>query len=178
VVRTRVGYTGGKNDAPTYADLGEHSEAIQIDYDPTVISYDELLAVFWSSHSPTSPPWSSQYKSAVFAHDAKQRAAIRASLKAEEKRRNATIHTEIRNLDRFWRAEDYHQKHRLRGNAKWTKAFDGAYDSDREFVDSTAAMRVNAFLGGKLTSLDLQEELVRLDSAQEKRAELIAASGG
>ena len=178
MVRTRVGYTGGKKTAPTYSELGEHSEAIQIDFDPEVISYDDLLAVFWSSHSPTSPPWSSQYKSAVFAHDADQRAAVRASLKAEAKRRNATIHTEVRNLDRFWRAEDYHQKHRLRGNAKWSEAFDGAYKTEREFVDSTAAMRVNAYLSGDFAALDLEEVLARLEPSQPQRAQLIAASGG
>ena len=65
-----------------------------------------------------------------------------------------------------------------RGNAKWSKAFDGAYETEREFVDSTAAMRVNAFLSGDFTSQDLEDELARLELSAQQRSRLIAASGG
>jgi len=54
VIRTRVGYAGGSTNNPTYYNLGDHSETVQIDYDPTRISYEELLEVFWDSHNPTT----------------------------------------------------------------------------------------------------------------------------
>ena len=72
MVRTRVGYAGGTKDNPTYHNLGSHSETIQIDYDPVQISYEELLRVFWDSHLPIFPPFSQQYKSAIFYHDENQ----------------------------------------------------------------------------------------------------------
>ena len=73
VIRTRVGYTGGTTVDPTYHDLGDHSETIQIDYDPTQVSYQALLDVFWNSHNPTTRSWSRQYASAVFYHSDEQK---------------------------------------------------------------------------------------------------------
>jgi len=69
VVRTRVGYTGGSTKNPTYHSLGDHTETVQIDYDPTQISFEELLDVFWDSHRPTQRAWSRQYMAAVFFHN-------------------------------------------------------------------------------------------------------------
>ena len=71
-MRTRVGYAGGSKPNPTYRDLGDHSETVQIDYDPSKISYQELLAIFWDTHNPGSRPYSRQYASIVFPHDAEQ----------------------------------------------------------------------------------------------------------
>ena len=68
MIRTRVGYAGGTTNNPTYRALGDHAETIQVDYDPTQISYEELLEAFWTSHSPTSRPWSRQYASIIFYH--------------------------------------------------------------------------------------------------------------
>ncbi len=65
-VRTRVGYAGGTLANPTYYNLGDHTETIEMDYDPDVITYTELLAIFWNSHDPTSPSYSRHYKSIIF----------------------------------------------------------------------------------------------------------------
>jgi peptide methionine sulfoxide reductase MsrA len=61
-----VGYAGGMKKNPTYRSLGDHTETVQIDFDPSVIPYGELLAVFWESHEPGSSTWSRQYMNAVF----------------------------------------------------------------------------------------------------------------
>src|SRR4051812_14157562 len=61
VVRTRVGYTGGELPDPTYAKLGDHTETIQLDYDPARISYEELLQIFWTGHNPVKRVWGRQY---------------------------------------------------------------------------------------------------------------------
>ena len=128
-----------------------------------MIGYEDLLGVFWASHSPTRRAWSAQYKSAVFAHDPAQRAAAEKSLAAEMRRHDTQIHTEIIEAPKFYRAEDYHQKHRLRGSARWVRAFDGVYASERDFIDSTAAMRVNALLAGYLKPEALAAEFAGLD---------------
>ncbi len=77
MVRTRVGYAGGTKRNPTYYNLGDHTETIQIDYDPTYVSYRELLDIFWESHDPAARPWSRQYMAVVFYS---QRGAETASL--------------------------------------------------------------------------------------------------
>ncbi len=118
VVRTTVGYTGGSADSPSYERVCTgrtgHAEAVEVEYDPAVISYDELLAVFWDTHNPTTrnrQGWDigSQYRSAVFVHDAEQQRAAVASRDARQRDRRRTIVTEIEPATRFWVAEDYHQ---------------------------------------------------------------------
>ena len=73
MIRTRVGYAGGAKENPTYHNLGDHTETLQIDYDSSKISYEKLLELFWEEHDPTSRSWSRQYKAVVFYHDEEQK---------------------------------------------------------------------------------------------------------
>jgi peptide-methionine (S)-S-oxide reductase len=117
-----AGYTGGKLDNPSYEDVCTdttgHAEAVQVEFDPAQVSYDDLLAVFWRLHDPTTPnrqgpDVGSQYRSAIFAHGPEQEAAARASKAKQEKsgRHRRPIVTEITPASRFWRAEEYHQRY-------------------------------------------------------------------
>ena len=122
VTSTMVGYTGGRLENPTYEDVctGQtgHAEAIQVEYDPPVVSYDEILEVFWSSHDPTTlnrqgPDVGEQYRSAIFFHSAEQEAAARAS---KERLQNSGMYeknvvTQIVPASQFYKAEEYHQKY-------------------------------------------------------------------
>jgi len=162
VVRTRVGYAGGKKANPTYQDMGDHTEAIQIDFDPAVISYDELLDVFWQEHSGTGRAWSTQYAAFVFALDADQEAQARASRRTRADAIGREITTQVRRIKHFWRAEDYHQKFRLRHRSALTHQLIAHYGSDRAFVDSTAAARLNGLLGGNGKHASVADELERL----------------
>jgi peptide-methionine (S)-S-oxide reductase len=150
VVRTRVGYAGGSKKNPTYHSLGGHSETIQIDYDPDQISYEELLAIFWASHNPTQPSYSSQYASIIFTHDARQAEQARGSLE-EEATERGTIHTEIVPLQSFTLAEDYHQKYYLQNTPRLMAEYGDIYPDMAEFVASTAVARVNGYVGGNGT---------------------------
>ena len=127
VIRTRVGYAGGKKKDPTYRSIGDHSETIQIDFDPRRISYKKLLSVFWHSHNPTQRSWSQQYKSAIFYHDEKQRKLALETQAFEEQQRNQKIQTEIVPFTQFYLAEDYHQKYGLRGRSDLIKEFKAMY---------------------------------------------------
>src|ERR1700722_5471534 len=113
VVRTRVGYTGGRKKHPTYHDLGDHTESLQIDFDPSRLSYADLLDVFWKTHNPCGNRWSRQYMSAVFCADAEQARQALPTRDREAARLRNQITTELLPLDEFYLAEDYHQKYLL-----------------------------------------------------------------
>ncbi|MGZ4886837.1 MAG: bifunctional methionine sulfoxide reductase B/A protein [Candidatus Aminicenantales bacterium] len=122
VLSTVVGYTGGKTASPSYEDVctGKtgHAEAVQLTYDPAEVSYEQLLGQFFSIHDPTQvnrqdPDRGSQYRSAIFYHDQKQKEAAEkamAELRAS-KRFKAPLATELVAAGVFNRAEDYHQKY-------------------------------------------------------------------
>ena len=122
VISTRVGYSGGHLDKPTYEDVCTdgtgHAEAVEVDFDPTKISYDKLLEVFWDNHDPTQlnrqgPDWGTQYRSAIFFHSPEQETAAKASKDALEKSRRYSkpIVTQIAPATTFYEAEDYHQQY-------------------------------------------------------------------
>jgi peptide-methionine (S)-S-oxide reductase len=171
VVRTRVGYAGGTKEDPTYYSLGDHSETIQIDYDPTQISYQELLEVFWDSHSPTTRSWSRQYMSIIFYHNKEQKRLAEESRDREAAKVEGKIFTEIVPFSEFYLAEDYHQKYRLRGVPELLREYETLYPNLEDFVDSTAVARVNGYLGGHSTLVDLEAEIddLGLSPAGSKR---------
>ena len=114
------GYSGGKTPDPTYEQVcsnsTDHAEVVLIEFDPSVISYEELLNSFWEKHDPTTlnrqgPDIGSQYRSAIFYFDEEQRNLAQESLnKLQQKLKNKIV-TEITEADTFWKAEEYHQKY-------------------------------------------------------------------
>ncbi len=154
-----MGYAGGGKENPTYHDLGDHAETVQIDFDPRLIAYEELLDIFWQSHNPTSPAWSTQYKHAVFFHNDAQKEPALASRERLEKSLNRKILTEIIPYTGFYRAEDYHQKYKLRHAPELMAEFGKMYPDYGDLVDSTAATRVNGYLYGYGSLENLQAEV-------------------
>lgn len=122
VVATRVGYTGGRSENPTYGDVCSHAtghaEAVEITFDPQLTTYDRLLDLFWECHDPTQlnrqgPDVGDQYRSAIFYHSEEQRQAAEAALERLDLsgRLRRRIVTEIVPATTFWEAEAYHQKY-------------------------------------------------------------------
>lgn len=122
VVETAVGYSGGKLKNPTYDDVCSgrtgHAEVVLVEYDPTRVTYERLLDLFWNIHDPTTkdrqgPDRGSQYRSVVFYFDAEQERAARDSLARQEGigRYDQPIVTEIVPAGAFYRAEEYHQRY-------------------------------------------------------------------
>jgi peptide-methionine (S)-S-oxide reductase len=120
VKSTQVGYTGGLVENPTYhevcTDRTGHAEALEVAYDPQVVSFHDLLEVFWNNHNPTTlnrqgPDVGSQYRSAIFYHSPEQEAEARRSRDEAQKRFARPIVTEIKPAQTFWRAEEYHQQY-------------------------------------------------------------------
>jgi len=138
--------------------LSDHSETIQIDYDPTKISYNELLDVFWDSHDPTFKPWSRQYMSIVFYHNDEQKRLAMETRDREESKKKGKIYTEIVPYSQFYLAEAYHQKYYLRQIPELVKEFIAVYPDTNDFINSTAVARLNGYAGGYGTQDALQEE--------------------
>ena len=177
VIRTRVGYAGGSKIDPSYYSLGDHTETIQIDYDPNQITYHELLDVFWKSHNPTSRGLSRQYMSIIFYHDEEQKRLALETMNREAANRNGRVYTEIVPYTEFYLAEDYHQKYRLQHEANLMGEFRAMYPEIADFVNSTAAARVNGYLAGHGTPKALEEEINRLGLSQagaERLREIVA----
>ena len=168
-----MGYAGGAKENPTYHNLGDHTETLQIDYDPSKITYEKLLDLFWEDHDPTSRSWSRQYKSAVFYHDEEQKRLASVSRDRRAAQLGKTIHTEVLPYSRFYAAEDYHQKYYLRGNRQISRQFQHHYPQAVDFMNSTAAARVNGYLGGYGSSASLKGEIDRLGLSEAAREELL-----
>lgn len=122
VISTAVGYMGGEKENPTYHDVCSdrtgHAEVVHIEFDPTQISYDQLLDVFWKSHNPTTinrqgPDVGTQYRSVIFYHSPEQKNIADASIKklTEQQVYKNPIVTQVVPAEPFYRAEEYHQKY-------------------------------------------------------------------
>jgi len=118
VIHSTSGYSGGHKENPTYEDIcahgSGHAEVIQVEFDPSVVSYEKLLEVFFESHDPTTlnrqgADVGDQYRSVIFYHNEEQhQGALRAKTAAQSHFEDPIV-TEIVPLKKFWRAEDYHQ---------------------------------------------------------------------
>src|SRR5213596_1011689 len=122
VLSTAAGYAGGTKENPIYGDVCTdktgHAEVVQVEFDPSQISYDELLNIFWSNHNPTTlnrqgPDVGTQYRSVIFYHSPEQQAAANASKEKIGKsgRFNRPVVTQIEPAPKFWPAEEYHQRY-------------------------------------------------------------------
>lgn len=171
MIGTRVGYAGGLAENPDYGNMGDHTETVQVDYDPDQITYDQLLNIFWQSHKPTSGSMFKQYMNAVFYHDEKQRRQAMDSKTALEKKIGRRVKSGVLPIRSFTMAEDYHQKYLLKQQTELRKEMSRIYPDHREFVDSTAVSRLNGYAGGYGGKVQLLNEIERLGlSDQGKKA--------
>jgi peptide-methionine (S)-S-oxide reductase len=132
VTATRVGYSGGHTENPTYEDVCSHgtghAEVVEVTYDPERVSYDDLLDTFWAKHDPTQlnrQGWDigDQYRSAIFVNDDEQQEAAVRSKAQEQTRHRKPIVTQVEPAQPFYEAEDYHQQYlEKRGRATCTPA--------------------------------------------------------
>jgi peptide-methionine (S)-S-oxide reductase len=173
VVRTRVGYTGGTKQNPTYYHLGDHTETVQVDYDPAQTSYERLLAVFWATHNSCAQSGVRQYMSAVFYHNDAQKMVALKTRDREQAKRGVRIATEILPATEFYVAEDYHQKYLLRSETSLMTEFRAMYPDAKDFTNSTAAARVNGYLGGHGSKEMVDKEIDKVGLSPEARQTLL-----
>ncbi len=173
VIRTRVGYCGGTTANPNYYNIGNYSETVQVDYDPTLVSYKQLLSAFWDSHDATYPSYSTQYRSAIFYTTDQQNKLAREALKAEEDKIGKKIFTDIEQFSGFYIAEDYHQKYTLRQTPAIVNDLYTIYPDSADFRDSTAAARLNGYVAGYGDSNTLKKDLNNLGLSESGKTALL-----
>jgi len=171
---TRVGYAGGTKKHPTYKSLGDHTETVQVDYDPTQISYAKLLEVFWACHQPGFPTWSRQYLNVIFYHNGEQQRLAEASKARVAAQTGSQVHTAVLPATQFTLAEDYHQKYYLRQTPGLFREMSVYYPHLEGLVNSSAAARVNGYVAGFGPPAQLQEELPLLGLSPEAGQKLLA----
>ncbi|XP_042882036.1 peptide methionine sulfoxide reductase-like [Penaeus japonicus] len=169
VIRTRVGYAGGSKVNPSYHSLGDHTETVDVDYDPSQTNYSNLLKVFWKNHNPTSN-CTRQYMSAIFYHDEEQKRLAEETMKEEQKNHGTPITTAIAPMKQFYVAEDYHQKYMLQRHAPVINALD--IDPGDELISCHVAARINGYLGGYGSVAMFEKECSRW-GISEKTADYI-----
>ncbi len=149
---------------------------MQLDFDPTKVSYEQLVEKFFEFHDATLARTSGQYRSVIFAADAEQERIAGAVLEREQAKTADAIRAKIVALDIFTLAEDYHQKYALQMDRQLFAELSAIYPDLWDLVDSTAATRINAYLDGFGTSEQLQAELDLLGLSSAGRDHLRAAS--
>ena len=171
MLRTRVGYAGGQKKNPTYYSLGDHTETVQVDYDPGQISYAQLLAVFWATPNRCALDGDRQYMSAIFYHnDAQKKLALQARDREAAK---GGVASEVLPATAFYVAEDYHQKYLLRQETSLMREFRAMYPDAKDFMNSTAAARVNGYLAGHGSEEMIRKEIDQLGLSPEARQMLL-----
>ena len=120
VIEVASGYSGGHTENPTYGDVCSgatgHAEVVEVEYDPSKVSYEELLEVFWENHDPTQlnrqgPDVGTQYRSVIFFLTPEQETAAHVSKEKAQERFKRPIATQIVPASKFYRAEEYHQRY-------------------------------------------------------------------
>jgi peptide-methionine (S)-S-oxide reductase len=177
VLRTAVGYAGGVQADPTYRSIKDHTEVIEIEYDPTQITYDKLLTLFAEFHDPTQRIGSRQYISLLLFGDSAEEAAIKSWRETYEKTSKRPIATVVQKFDKFYEAERYHQKYHLQNDTRIMSAF-GLTPAD--LVGSVLAAKLSAFVMGFASCETKQfiKENTKLTESQEGILDdLLARSG-
>lgn len=174
-----MGFCGGTKEDPTYRSLGDHTEAISIDFDPTLITYEDLLQRFWNGHYCASNLGMRQYMNAVFSHDDEQsalarktraEAATKAGISEDE------VQTAVLPVGTFTYAEAYHQKYSLTRHHELRAFLSETYATGKQLADSTVATRLNAWLGsGFERDLHvLESEIARYGLPEQLSAYVVA----
>jgi len=154
VIRTKVGYAGGTKANPNYRSLGDHTESVEVEYNPEVTNYREMLDIFWNNHDPTSR-CSRQYMSAIFFHDEEQKKLAETSKEAFKT--NRPITTQILPANKFYDAELYHQKYLLQRHSALCHWLDLDPEGE-ELLNSHVLSRINGYIGGYGSRANFEEE--------------------
>lgn len=170
VMRTRVGFAGGDMPSPTYRKMGDHTETIQIKFDPAIISYTDVLKEFWQNHYPNRDNYKGrQYISLLHYHTEQQRQTIAKVKKEMEAQLGELIETEISPFTQFTPAEERHQKYYLKRYPKALEQLKGLYPNEKLLTDSTFAARLNGFVKGYGTKKGVIEELAQWNIGEAEK---------
>uniref|UniRef100_A0A914N7F5 peptide-methionine (S)-S-oxide reductase n=1 Tax=Meloidogyne incognita TaxID=6306 RepID=A0A914N7F5_MELIC len=180
VLKTRVGYSGGTSPSPTYQNIGDHTEIVEIQFNPELTKFKEIINLFYSKHNFTLPQ-KTQYKSVILYVDEEQKKiALEEMEKAKEKyNKNTIFYTFLQKFEKFYQAEDYHQKYWLRCE---NNIFKELNLSNSQLINSTLATKINGYLGGNskedFNLLNILQKEYKLSDYLITKIKEIALKGG
>ncbi|GAB6992001.1 peptide-methionine (S)-S-oxide reductase MsrA [Paenibacillus pini] len=182
VIRTQVGYAGGGAANPTYREMGDHTETVQIDFDPTVLTFEDILDVFWSNHNPVNinDYKGRQYMSLVLYHNEEQKEIISYVLQKVKELGKAERETAILPFSKFYPAEERHQKYYLKRYPDALEKLHTLYPSQADLMNSKLAARLNGLAKGYTNleriiseiqqwAIDLNTQRILIDTIREIR---------
>lgn len=175
VVSTVVGYAGGTSPNPTYHKIADYTETVEITFDPTIISLEKLLQIFWQNHDATKDRFykERQYISLLVFQNQKQEQIAEKIKQSEEKHEGKEIQTEFQLATTFYPAEDYHQKYSLRRFKQATEKIQALFpDKEEAFIRSTIAARLNGFIRENISLPDIKEEIKTWRLPEEELTQL------
>jgi peptide-methionine (S)-S-oxide reductase len=175
VLQTRVGFSGGTYEKPTYTNSRDHSETVELLYDPSSISYRELCREFFHAHNPAWTGVLKQYANALFYTTGQERRIAEQESERRGSKDGTVMRTPLREFDRFHPASASHQKHHLRTHRELMSAFRSVFPDDTAFTASTAAMRVNSAIAGFSETALIRQELPEygLSESAAERVQLL-----
>ncbi|WP_364149908.1 peptide-methionine (S)-S-oxide reductase MsrA [Paenibacillus sp. LPE1-1-1.1] len=161
VMKTRVGYAGGTTANPTYRQMGDHTETVQVEFDPGRIAFEDILNVFWDSHNPVNinDYKGRQYMSLLLYFDERQNDTIRHVLQNRKEQGKAEPATEVVPAAPFTLAEDKHQKYYLKRFPDAIEKLSTLYPTETDLRNSTLAARLNGLAKGYTSLERILEEI-------------------
>ncbi|KQX53914.1 peptide-methionine (S)-S-oxide reductase MsrA [Paenibacillus sp. Root444D2] len=175
IIRTRVGFAGGTTDHPTYRQLGDHTETVDMDFDSSIVSLETLLNVFWSSHNPVNinDYKGQQYRSLILFRDPTQNNVIREVKRTTEERGQGILDTEVAPFTVFYPAEDRLQKYYLKRYPDAIKKLRTIIPTDEELTNATLAARLNGLAKGYTNLEKIINEIRTWQISGEEQEEII-----
>ncbi|NOV02284.1 peptide-methionine (S)-S-oxide reductase MsrA [Paenibacillus planticolens] len=175
VIRTRVGFAGGTTDNPTYRQLGDHTEVVEVDFDSVNVKLETILQVFWSAHNPVNinDYKGRQYKSLVLFRDPEQLRIISEVMKSYEEQGNETPDTEVAPFSGFYIAEDRHQKYYLKRFPDAIDKLRPLFPTEEELTNATLAARLNGLSKGYTNMEKIIKEIRTWHLNGEEQEEII-----
>ncbi|MCK8058533.1 MULTISPECIES: peptide-methionine (S)-S-oxide reductase [unclassified Fusibacter] len=155
VLRTRVGYTGGTGTTPSYENLGNHIEVIEIDYDPAFLTYEDLVTLYFTYYDATVRAYSQRVKSVIFYRDDEEQSIANNLKKEFSQSQGKPIFTEIDPLDVFYLAEDRHQLSYLKKETSLYDEVSQIFTTPDKQILSILASKLNGYIAGYGKSKDL-----------------------
>ncbi|AZN41868.1 peptide-methionine (S)-S-oxide reductase [Paenibacillus albus] len=174
IIRTRVGYAGGTLDQPTYRQLGDHTETVEMDYDTRILSLENVLDIFWSNHNPVNinDYKGRQYQSLILYRDQNQLDVIQKVMKKREEQGKGKPDTELASFNRFYPAEDRHQKYYLKRYPSAIEELSKLFPSPQELTNATLAARLNGLAKGYTNLRTILDEIHTWPISEDEKGNL------
>ncbi|EPY6470179.1 peptide-methionine (S)-S-oxide reductase [Clostridium sporogenes] len=178
VIKTYVGYTGGNTLFPTYNSIGDHLETVEIYYNSSKITFENLLIVFEKNHNYTTRPSLSQYNSAILYNNENEKELCLNWKKSKEEELNKEVLTKISPIEKFYYAEFYHQKYYVQLEPVIMSNLRSKFSTGNDLISSPLCHKLNAYLAGYGSLKELNNEIKDFNLSKDAKNRLLSIVEG